>query len=698
MRTLTFNLSKHLGISSCLEIVSLCSKFSLSSPLPKVYTVNLRLEEKALLRCVSVSFLTAIALLPGYAIARAVPMPQLSPPAVTTVLPANTPGLVLVNVKPANWAALDRFNPLPESLRVPFTVPFLPSAIDFTQDIQPWLGDEVAVALVPTAGSIAGTVLQTLDASAVLVAPINDRDRFDRFLSKLKATRGKPDIEREYKGVTLLQWSAPTEEKSPDAEEPGAITQRGVPSRGFVQPTRSLALLQAQPAAKRQVAQLEPIPPVSEPEEPLSPEKPSDTDEAPNPDKPSDFDALELLKPKGMAIALLPGNVAVAVQAQTLEDLIDARSEGKSLTQNPLFQRTLQHPHAGRSLMTSYGEVAALAKFALTIAKASPSSTFGFGLPTLDNNQLVALTKLYSTADSHVWLQPEGIHSQVNFYYTTPRPDLATRSTPDANQILTRLPAATYLSASSRNFKEQWQTSLNESKDNPNTQIALAGFRESLRTVTGLDPEKDIFPWMDGEYAFFLFPATGGLFNSFGPKFNLGVGLMIQTSDRAAAESALKKLEQFIKKEANGGVAIVPKRLKGQPIVSWEAKDGGKTVSVLSHGWVDANTLVMTTGTAPMAALNPKPYLPLHLNHTFQTATTSFPIPNDGYLYVNMGATLSFLYNLILPSVSERDSPFVQEFQRIAGTVRSVSTSNSTTAGAQRLDSLWVLAPVKQLQ
>jgi hypothetical protein len=99
-----------------------------------------------------------------------------------------------------------------------------------------------------------------------------------------------------------------------------------------------------------------------------------------------------------------------------------------------------------------------------------------------------------------------------------------------------------------------------------------------------------------------------------------------------------------------------------------------------------------------MAALNPKPYLPLHLNHTFQTATTSFPIPNDGYFYVNMGATLSFLYNLLLPPVSTSDSLFVQEFQRIAGTVRSVSTSNSTTADAQRLDSLWVLAPVKQPQ
>lgn len=97
-----------------------------------------------------------------------------------------------------------------------------------------------------------------------------------------------------------------------------------------------------------------------------------------------------------------------------------------------------------------------------------------------------------------------------------------------------------------------------------------------------------------------------------------------------------------------------------------------------------------------MADLAPKPYLPLHLNPTFQTATAGFPMPNNGYFYVNMGATLSFLYSLILPSVPAGDALFVQEFQRIVGTVRSVSSSNSITAEAQHFDSLWVLAPAKK--
>ncbi|MBC7970047.1 MAG: DUF3352 domain-containing protein [Verrucomicrobia bacterium] len=629
-----------------------------------------------MLRCISVSFSVAMTVLSSCAIVRA--MPQPSPPAVTTVLPDNTPGLVLVNAKPAAWAEVERFNALPDYLRVPFKVPFLPDAISFPQDIQPWLGDEVAIALVPTAGSIAGSVLQTLDASAILLAPITDRDRFDAFLRKLKATRGQPEIEREYKGVMLLQWSPPAEEKPSKPVEPDS-TQRNIPQPLLALTAHRLPGLVQSKVVKPKSA-LSETPPIATP----------DDDAEPAPDLTDD------LKPRGLAIALLPGNVAVATQADTLEDLIDARAEREPLAQSPLFQRTLQHPQAGRSLMTSYGEVSAIAKFLWAIAKNAPPSTFGFGLPPLNEKQLAALTKLYSSADSHVWLQPEGIHSQVNFYYTTPQPDLATRILPDANQILTRLPAATYLSASSRNFKQQWQDSLASAQDDLASQIAIASLRNSFRTATGLDPEKDVIPWMDGEYAFFFFPTTGGLFNSIYPKFNLGVGLMVQTSDRPAAEAALKKLDQFVKKEAKGEVTIVPQRLKGQPIVSWEAKERGKPISFLSHGWVDAKTLVITTGAKPMADLAPKPYLPLHLNHTFQTATASFPMPNEGYFYVNMGATLSFFYNLLLPSVPTTETQFVREFQRLAGSVRSVSTSNSTTAEAQRVDSLWVLAPVKQ--
>ncbi|XGV95365.1 MAG: DUF3352 domain-containing protein [Leptolyngbya sp. BL-A-14] len=641
------------------------------------YRVNSRLEEKALLRRASVSFSVVMAVLSGCAIARAVPVPQPSPPAVTTVLPANVSGVVLINTTPAIWTEVERFNPLPDPLRVPSKLPFLPDGIDFTKDIQPWLGNYVAIALVPTSGSIASSVLQTLDSSAVLLAPITDRDQFTAFLSKVKATRGKPEIEREYKGIMLLQWVGAT---PPKPAEPGSTTWRK--SRPQAQLPQRQRPLRASFFSDDKAVKPKGSPPLPLPSEPLTPVP------EPLPPQPP--------KSKGLAIALLPDTIAVATQVQTLEDLIDARAEQKPLVQNPLFQRTWQHPQAGRSLITGYGEVSAIVKVLLTITKSTSLATLGLGMPLVSENRLKMLTKLYSTADSHIWLQSQGLHSQVNVYYTTPQPDLATRAVPDANQILSRLPAATYLSASGRDFKQHWQNSLDSVEDDPNSQIAIASLRSSFRTATGLDLEKDIIPWMNGDYAFFCFPTTGGLFNYIDPKLNLGAGLIVQTSDRPAAEAALKKLDQFVKKEAKGEVAIVSQQLKGQPIVSWETKEKGKTVSFLSHGWVDAKTLVITTGAKPMADLAPKPYLPLHLNPTFQTATAGFPMPNNGYFYVNMGATLSFLYSLILPSVPAGDALFVQEFQRIVGTVRSVSSSNSITAEAQHFDSLWVLAPAKK--
>ena len=643
-----------------------------------------------MLRRVSISFLVAVAMMPGCAIARAASVLQ-PPPTVTTVLPDNTPGLMLINATPAAWAAVDRFNPLPESLRAPLhapLVPFLPDTIDFAQDIQPWLGDDVALALVPTAGSIAGSVLQTLDASVVFLAPIKDHGRFNGFLNKLKAAQ-KPQSEREYKGVTILQWSETAEEKPSAPAEPGSTTQRRA--------THSIALAPQSKELPGNVSLSQTVKPKPKLTRPTPTTPPTSTPPASTPPEaaPLDPNPSTLPRSKGVAIALLPGTIAIAAQVHTLEDLIDARAERAPLAQNPLFQRTLQHPQAGRSLLTSYGEVAAIAKFVLAIAKALPPEALLFGYPSFDESQLTALTTLYKTADSHVWLQPEGIHSQINFYYTTPQPALATRVVPNANQILSRLPATTYLASSSRNFKQQWQRARAAQTD-ATSQLVFSSLRQSIRTATGLDLEKDILSWMDGEYALFFFPTTGGFLNYLDPKLKLGMGLMVQTSDRPAAEAVLKKLDQAAQKESKGEMKLVSRRLKGQAIVSWEGKEKGKMISILAHTWVDNNTLVITTGAAPLAALAPKPYLPLDRNYTFQTATASFPVPNEGYLYINMGAVLSFVYSLVLPSTSKTDMQFVQEYQRIAGTIRSISSSNSATAEAQQMDSLWVLAPVKR--
>lgn len=680
-----------------------------------------------MLHRVSVSLLAA-AIVPIAAFAETAAFAQQGPPSkesspsVTTVLPASTPGLFLINTSPQVWSQLNRFNPYAAGLPGGFPVPPLLPDFDFAKDVQSWLGDRVAIALLPPAAE-----LET-SPRVVVLAPVTNRDRLNAFINKYKASRGEPAQSQEYKGIQILEWKAPPptfptepgveepsqapsseppanqnptqETPSPKQPEPPPPTSPSPPPPKLLPEALSnflpsnLLALQAISSGFLETLSASPKPPSVPADVPSPPPAPSDPSTIPDPDTPL------ATSRDGFAVALLPNHVAIANSTTQLEQLIDAQTDS-SLAADPLFQRTVRHPQFQQSLFASYGNIAEIAKLLTRIGSGSaPMKPFRLPVPfpALDDAQIKLFTRTYNSADAIVWVTPEGIHTQTTAYYTTPRPDLATKTAANPNQILARLPAISFLSVNSRNFKEQWDVFLKETSQDAETQKILQNLREGLQKEVGLDLEKDIINWMDGEYVFFLFPSRGGMFSAFAPNFDLGVGLMLQTSDRPAAERLLAKWEEKVKPQTSSSDLLITRRyIQGaSPVTSWDVRDRGRRLSILSYGWVGEDTLVITSGMQPMMAVNPQPYLPMNLNSTFTTAISSFPAPNEGYFYVNMGASLSFIYALVLPTVPPYYAPYVQEVQRVLGTIRSVSTSNSATADAQRMDTLWVLSPAKQ--
>lgn len=666
--------------------------------------------------------LLAATLVPSYAAVAQVP-PQ-STPLVTTVLPANTPGLLLVNTTAATWGELNRFNPIPpEWMELLLAAPLFPTGVNPVEDIQSWLGDTVAIALLPTTAQS-----ETIGSSTVLLAPVKDTSRLNAFIDKVKTT-WQPQIERTYKGVTVLEWLPP----NPSVEEapnPNVPTEPDNPTEELPQPSQTPQTRRSLPSSRNislqqpslrwisnhlQAAEPSVIPLPSPTPLPSADPEPTPSIPSPPPDAPSS----NPFQSRRVAIALLPNALVIANQGRALEKLIDAQAGMTPLANSPLFQRTAQHPQFGRSLIIGYSNVDESISLLTAFPKPSLPPTdspnlpdgstnllrsfvgapnMPLPLPSIDNSQLRQASSVYSTLDTFLWVQPEGVHGQTNFHYTTPQPDQATIADPQANQIMSRLPAATYLATNGRNFKREWDLILKILAPDPISQQFLTRFRDGFRSLIGLDLDKDIIAWLDREYVAFLFPTKQGLLNYISPNLNLGFGLMLQTSDRPTAEAALRKLEQRVKSWAKGEMAIVTRRVKGQPIVSWEGKDRGKVYSFLSYGWVDGDTLIVTTGAGPMAELNPKPYIPLNLTYTYRTATESLPTPNDGYFYINMGAYLSFLYGLILPYVPQQNASIVREVQRVLGTVRSVSLTSVSTSEKQQIDSLWVLSPTRKAE
>jgi Protein of unknown function (DUF3352) len=661
------------------------------------------------LRQFSVSVLAATAIaLPGAAFAQPAASKPTVAPAVTTTLPAGTAGLVLINTDLNAWGELNRFNPyLNNPPNLPFgTLPNLSTVLgdfDYARDVQSWLGDRVGIALLPLT-----TPQDTLLNNLVFLVPTTNPEKSNTLLEKAKEL-AKPTAERTYKGITILEWRPP-DSPAPGSETPESPAPEGPAPEG--------------PAPESPAPSSAPSPnPLPNPSPTSGPASPSSSSAVPpraawagmsNGSNTRAFTAEPAIPPaapiesgggatapfptmsKGLAIAVLPGQFVVATESVALEKMIDAQAEvaagSANLAQTTGLQRTFAHPQFQKALFASYGDYANILRlFNQTIQLPSdPTKPDSPKQPVFSPRQIELITQRYSTFDGLTWVQPNGIKSETNVYFTSPQPQRATAALPNANQILTRLPAATYMAGSSRNFKQQWRELLELYEGDKQIEESLTLLRKELTKATGLDLEKDVIDWMDGEYALFFYPTQEGLFNYLDRKINLGIGLVIQTSDRARAESTLKKIDAFIKTTTNSSIAVANRTLKGQPVTSWEAKDGKRLLSIVSHSWIDADTLLITTGLGATKDLTPKPYLPLHLNPTFQTATVDLVKPNDGFTYINMGSTLSFIYGVVRTWMPP-GSPYVEETQRLLGSIRSLSTTSTNTPEKIQAESLWVL-------
>lgn len=554
------------------------------------------------------------------------PATGLDMPSAAKLLPDEVLGVAFVNTNPLTWNNFARFNPYPgDPMRVMDRL--LPKDIKFRSDIQPWLTDRIAIAILPP---VKKASLKP-DLSVLMILPTKERAKSSSFLAKLVKGLAQPPTESEYKGVRILEWEIAASSK--DAK--------------------------------------------------LADSKPEDS--KPEDSKPEDSkpDALDIFGIKRkIAIAALSDSILISPQAETIKQLIDAQSNLKPLSDRPEFQRTIQYPQWQRSILAGYGD-----HFKLTTqliqATADEDKIFAEMFGSIKN-----LKPLFSLVEGYVWLQPNGIRTQSIIYYPSPQPVLFTKS----NKILDQLPSDAYISISSNNLRDQWFAFQKIARSQPFFAPIMSGIRSTISTFIGLDLEREILPWMEGEFAVIMFPTNKGFFQMF--EINLGLGLVVQTNNRDNANAAIAKLGKFASKSSDGNVAVLQRRVNGRSVTSWEVKDSNKKPaqqSVFAYGWANRNTLVFTTGLGPMASLNPKPAMALSKSLMFRTAMQDMPKQNLAHFYLNMQGLTQLLYdkaaflNEITPA----------EIKRSLNSMRGAVVVYSSTADKFQSDFFLELAPLK---
>jgi hypothetical protein len=306
--------------------------------------------------------------------------------------------------------------------------------------------------------------------------------------------------------------------------------------------------------------------------------------------------------------------------------------------------------------------------------------------------ELIKAGGFAGTLEAYVYPQKEGLRFQGRYYYDEmPFRLPPTPETPDADALMALLPAPTYTFISGRDLAGFWQQlSLFLELFNDTTRNGLDAVRAGFQEATGLDLDRDVFSWMDREFAIAFFPAKETPFQFLSPNLDVGMALLLQTSDRPTSERALAAFDELMQAWY---IQVIPRTVNDTLVVSWEFAPPeifGETSSFLSHGWANEDTLVVASGTGAIRRLvNPIAFDPLSEHFTYRLATESFPQPNNGYFYLNMGSTLSLIYQVFY--LNQPDAG-LDEIKGFLGSVYSLSLTTTQTDTFFEVDGLVGLA------
>ncbi|TAF08690.1 MAG: DUF3352 domain-containing protein [Nostocales cyanobacterium] len=427
---------------------------------------------------------------------------------------------------------------------------------NFEKDIQPWVGDEVTVAVLASpVGNAApkpvATDIDTSEQSIVMVLPIKNLEAAKSILAQPKPLKQGKWIDRTYQGIPIKQTEGQAGEK--------------------------------------------------------------------------------------FAAALIDQRFLVITDnAKTTERTIDAYKNQASLATLGSFAVNFSKTSSYQSFAKFYINVPIAAKIA---AKAPNQRLPAQVLTQLQNNQGLAGT---------VTLEPQGVRLKgVSWLNPNSKRVLAVEN--KAGSMQNRLPSETLMMWSGSNLKRLWADYVSTSKGNPLSPIQPEQLRQSVKSLTSLDLDRDLLSWMEGEFSIAVIPNTPQ--DAKPDNFRAGLAFMVKLSDtkdgvRQSAETALQHLDDVVKNQYQ--FKVESGTVAEKPVVNWISPFGTLTAT---HGWLDKNVLFFTLGGPISDQIIPKPNNTLASTFTFQQTVPQELNPAKGLFFLDMERTVkSFPLNTASPS------------------------------------------------
>ncbi|WP_055073758.1 DUF3352 domain-containing protein [Pseudanabaena sp. 'Roaring Creek'] len=217
------------------------------------------------------------------------------------------------------------------------------------------------------------------------------------------------------------------------------------------------------------------------------------------------------------------------------------------------------------------------------------------------------------------------------------------------NKVIAQIPSQAFMVINGSNINSSWEQFVKSAEKTPELKKSIDDTRTQLKSSPlALDLDKDIFGWMDGEYA--LAPIEGKPEGILAQTQGLAPLLLIQTTKRAAGESLLTKLDDFVAK--NGG-KVSKKDVGGVAVTEWSAP--GAPGAIVSHGWSQQDVVFLTA--SPIVSLFvPKPTAAIDGDATFKSVISTLPTSNVGYFYIDADKTWNIV-QAFMPAAEKAKTP-----------------------------------------
>lgn len=246
---------------------------------------------------------------------------------------------------------------------------------------------------------------------------------------------------------------------------------------------------------------------------------------------------------------------------------------------------------------------------------------------------------------------------------------------PIPGKVVAQFPTTTLALVTGQGLKTAWTTLVEQSAGTPQTQEFVNLVRQQLRTVN-LDADKDVFSWMDGEFALGAIASDQGILAPVG----FGGVLVLQTSDRATAEATLGKLDAIAQKNY---LTVSERQVQGKAVKEWKLP---QQEVILGHGWLDQNSLFVAIGSPVVETMVTPTSQHLNDSGAFKEVTDSLPKPNAGYFYLDMDQTMAVVNNSLLKAqTSAIPADTMTVLNSVKGLGMTVTQPDPTTAHMEML-------------